>query len=308
MKPVPNYIEECEHKVTEPFNLLLHKIPKSFRIPLGIFGILLFWVIGQLIGGIIGNLVNRKNSTISPMVISNSQVLSPKNLDEAKVLQAMNDRCNTTNNFEPTIWDIRSMRVTEVDRDTGEPKSYGAKQDEKEGSYQSLMVYKIPCSLPLEATISAEIRSKFSMGLIYEFEDVLQIIVGDGDMRSIRYKIHKSNDRKYGWDYIYYPNGSSKITHRISENGITSDSQIDFTIKLRAMDQEEIEIQIVLSYKPIGGNYKTQEFPPVRVKSFNYNLSQNIGKFTRVGLNDYSFKGTESEFIPLRFSIHSPAR
>lgn len=317
MKPIgkkayPNYLGEINQTRVNFFNAVFHLLKENFfflfpglrkRARIIKWLVVLSFVFVPLLSWIIfflqGNISKRSEAPI----VSTQINFSPNDLSEAKVLQAMTDKCNTENNFDSNIWDTTSMRVVEKDQDTGEPKLFGAKQDEKEGSFQSLMVYKIPCKLPLTATISAEIRSEISIGLIFEFEDVLQVILGDGDMRSLRYKTHTLEARKYGWEYVYDIN-DKKITHWIS-GAIAPGSQVDMTIKLRAAEIDEIEVQVELSYRSVNGSYTTQKFSTVRMKAYNYNLQQNIGKYLRVGINDFLFKGTQSTIKPQRFKVQS---
>lgn len=238
---------------------------------------------------------------ISPI----AQLPSPQNLDEAKAQQALKNGCTTTNNFESNVWDTRAMRIVEKDPDTGDPITYGV---QKNDAFQSLMVFKIQCPLPLIATISAEMQNKNSYGLIFEYDNVFQVIVGDGDVRSVRYKVHSEEKRQSGWKYVYGDNGK-KITHWLPENQkIASGSEIGLTVNINIVGNGKIEISVGLSYKPIGGGYTSLIFPPIHIETYKYDTVQNIGRFIRVGLNDYSYEGNEAIIAPLRFSIISGQR
>lgn len=230
------------------------------------------------------------------------QSISSKNFDEAKVKQAFDDKCNTANNFERPLWKTGSMRVISWDEDTGEPDLYGAKQAEP---YQSLMVYEIPCQLPLVATVSATIHSPSSIGMVFEFDGVLQVILGDGDLRSIRYKTDTLGSRKMGWRYVIDEDKGIPLTHWLP-NGekITVGTQVDWTISFHS-NEEKIEAQVSLSYQLRNGWYQTQVFPWVQIGVQSYNPIQNVGRFIRVGINDQLYKGTQSAIRFRHFSIRS---
>lgn len=299
-------IEKSKKQALQSFFRLLHWVPS---VPRNIFFYILgiFLAIGLAIG-VLNNYVQFfswvvetfiAQKTISPMSKTNSSntIPVPKNIDDGKVLQAMDSKCNTTNSFERSIWKTGSMQVVSRDDDTGEPIMYGAKQDEP---YQSLMVFEFACELPLVATISAIIQSPQSIGLVFEYDGVLQILLGDGDKRSIRYKTHTMEARRYGWEYVY-----DKDDHKITQwipDGVEQGSQIDLTIVMMPVGKGEIEIQVSLSYLHAVGEYTVETFPPVIVKAYNYNFQQNIGKYIRVGINDFLYKGNQSKISFLRFS------
>ncbi len=230
------------------------------------------------------------------------QTISLKNIDDAKVMQAVDDRCNTSNNFERTLWKTGSMRIISWDADTGEPDLYGAKQEEP---YQSLMVYEIPCQLPLVATVSATIQSPSSLGMVFEFDGVLQVILGDGDLRSIRYKTDTLGSRKMGWRYVPEPTKGTPLTHWLpDEEKVSTGTQVDWTISLRSKE-ESIEVQVSLSYQLRSGQYKTHIFPQAQMNVQSYNIEKNVGRFIRVGINDQLYKGTQSAIRFRHFSIRS---
>ncbi len=314
-EPPPLYSSKSERKAKRFFDYLLHRIvglfPTKHRNQVAGFivslitsflicGAFITYVIVPLdyVQGFVSNLDHPKVVTpISPPTTS-----LPRSLKEARVQESMKDGCNTSNNFEPNIWDTQSMRVIETDSDTGDPVSYGVQKNE---SYQSLMVYKVRCPLPLVATVSAEMQSQNSLGLIFEYDNIFQVIVGDGDTRSIRYKVHNQEKRQLGWEYVY-GNDGKKITHWLPVNQkIAPGSEIGLTVEVKVISNQEIQVEIGLSYMPMRGFYTSVDFPPVMVQTYKYDTAQNIGRFIRVGLNDFSFEGNEAIIAPLHFSVRS---
>lgn len=264
------------------------------------------WLLREPITSVYSFVVRSNDNNNSALFVNqaneNNQVLSIKNINEAKVMQAIEDRCNTTNNFERSLWKTRSMRVISWDADTGEPDLYGAKQEEP---YQSLMVYEIPCQLPLVATVSATIHSPSSIGMVFEFDGVLQVILGDGDLRSIRYKTDTLGSRKMGWRYVSDPTKKVPLTHWLPDGEkITVGTQVDWTTSFH-LSEEKIEAQVSLSYKSRSGQYKTHIFPWVQISVQSYNPVQNVGRFIRIGINDQLYKGTQSAIRFRHFSIRS---
>ena len=268
--------------------------------------VFVFWSLREPITSVYSFVFRSNDNNNSALFVNQAnetnQVLSIKNIDEAKVMQAIDDRCNTNNNFERSLWKTRSMRVISWDADTGEPDLYGAKQEEP---YQSLMVYEIPCQLPLVATVSATVQSPASIGMVFEFNGVLQIILGDGDLRSIRYKTDTLGSRKMGWRYVSDSTKGTPLTHWLPDGEIISaGTQVDWTMSLRS-NKENIEVQVSLSYQSRNDQYKTHVFPWVQMSVQSYNTDQNLGRFIRVGINDQLYKGTQSAIMFRHFSIRS---
>lgn len=312
MRPASGYTRKIQAEVEKKYNKIhqavVQVLPEGLRpyyvnwiaIVIVVLGILI------IISGFfpIKDLFFSGKKTLSPLSRNEyiMQSSSPKNLDEAKIKQAVDDKCNTTNNFERSLWKTGSMRVISWDADTGEPDLYGAKQEEP---YQSLMVYEIPCQLPLVATVSATIHSSSSIGIVFEFDGVLQVILGDGDLRSIRYKTDTLGSRKMGWRYVPDPTKGVPLTHWLPDGGkITVGTQVDWTISFHS-NEEKIEAQVSLSYKSRNGQYKTNIFPWVLISVQSYNPVQNVGRFIRIGINDQLYKGTQSTIKFRHFSIRS---
>jgi hypothetical protein len=307
-KPRKDYIEQAEKLIRSPVNSTLDHIERFLSsLPflrnhtdkigkwLVIFVASIIFVVGLI------DYFSSNKPVVSPLPDS-GVITSSQNLSNSKVQKALQEGCNTSNNFEPNIWDTRAMRVVERDPDTGDPISYAAQQG---SSFQSLMLYKVQCPLPLIATASAEMQSKNSLGLIFEYDNVFQVIIGDGDTRSIRYKVHSEEKRQIGWNYVYGQDGN-KITHWLP-NGqkIVPGSEVGLTVQARIVGNGEIEIKVSLSYKPVNGDYTGVSFPAVQLKTYKYDTVQNIGRPIRVGLNDFSFEGNEAIFVPLHFSVMS---
>lgn len=315
MSPANGYPNEIQNAFEKKQNVVYKIIVKCFPERLRPRFISIFanikivnWIFGS-IGVIIGvflplvGLVFPNKTTVTPLP-NNEYLASPssKSLNEEKVKQAFDDKCNTSNSFERSLWKTGSMRVLSWDEDTGEPDLYGAKQEEP---YQSLMVYEIPCQLPLIATVSATIHSPFSIGMVFEFDGVLQVILGDGDLRSIRYKADTLGSRKMGWRYVFDPIKETPLTHWLPDGGkITVGTQVDWTISLHS-NEEKIEAQVLLSYKSRNGQYETHVFPWTQISVQSYNTDQNVGRFIRIGINDQLYKGTQSAIRFRHFSIRS---
>lgn len=228
----------------------------------------------------------------------------PETSDQVIAMQTATTPCNTSNNFEPTIWKkTDSFRVATRNQDTGEPEYLAAKT---EPPYQSQMIYPFACPLPFITIISVKIKSKGSIGLHYEYDGVFQVILGDGDRRAIRYKRDTEGTRKSGWEYIRQEpkEGGKIITHWLPRE-IEVGSQVDLTIKAEA-EQDSLKITVSVDYKAEESNkYKGVGFDPVIFSVKSFNTQKNIGKFSRVGINDEKFKGQQSQVSFLRFSIKS---
>ncbi len=227
------------------------------------------------------SLLAPKDSKQIIQVINKTDLESPRTVEEANVLEASINSCDTRNHFEGNIWSRKSFRVITWNTDTHEPEYVAAPTDPP---HQALMLYPFECPLPLTATISATIRGKDSIGLVFEYDGVFQIILGDGDNRATRYKIDTSGIRNYGWDYVY--EGEKKLTHWLRENGIEQGSQVDLTINIRPLHENTFALTTSVDYRQNRSSYIKEKFETITLDVSSFNLLRNNGRSIRVGIND----------------------
>lgn len=231
----------------------------------------------------------------------NQNSTSPANPQELLLQKTAESPCNTTNLFEESIWQKKdSFRVLTENPDTKEPEYFGAKTTPP---YQSQMIFPFECSLPLISTTSAIISSEQSAGIQFEYEGVFQVILGDGDLKAVRYKKDTLGTRKEGWLYLKNSQGK-KITHWL-EGNITPGTEIYLTTKIET-ENNQIKLTVIVDYKPQNNeNYIKKELEPVYLKVNSYNIQKNPGKRIRIGINDEKFEGTQAKIKFLKFQLHS---
>ena len=237
---------------------------------------------------------------ISPVLIEKDdrQYLVSTTVENEKVKSVMSTPCNTKNNFEPTIWKRNNFRVITTNNDSGDPEYVGAIQKEP---FQSLMIYPFDCPLPLIATISATIRSEKSIGLIFEYGGVFQIVVGDGDKKAIRYKIDTQGIRNFGW--VYVKHSGKTLTRWLKYDGIAFGSQVDLTVKITPRSENTLSVVSAINYRTSKSPYQQETLESLDIDVQSFNLQQNNGRQIRVGVND---REGLSEIKFDQFFIESP--
>ena len=163
------------------------------------------------------------------------------------------------------------------------------------GQFQGTKRYPFECELSWIATISATPRKPGSIGLFVEYEDVIKVIIGDGDRTT--WKVEKNdNGRREEW---------KQVNKQKLDNGkISTDKQFTVIIKALRNGKHAIDLELSLNYVPEDKTGYVWEFHKINnVSPKALNLDVNPFHKFRVGVNDWRFKGKGSELKLGNFSV-----
>lgn len=164
---------------------------------------------------------------------------------------------------------------------------------------QASVVSSFGCPLPLVATASATLIRGKSMGFFLEFENVIKVIIGDGDRRFIDLKVNRSGKRSgenSGWVSIFDESGSGRP--KLSQE-IEWGTEVNLVVSVRSLGGDlEVGVQV----------YRNSSAEPIEfVKRItpNFNPRLPVTKKFILGVNESKYHGKESDIKMGSFSVKS---
>jgi hypothetical protein len=135
------------------------------------------------------------------------------------------------------------------------------------------------CNLPLISSVSVIPKSLKSIGLFWEFENIVKVLLGDGDNKSLKIEVNENGDR-----------GPWKAYKRYLDRRIEKNKEVILTTKLKVVDSSVV---MVVEINQVGWSSPIiiDDIPPLKPA---FLLNVNMEKKIRVGISDSLYKGLGS--------------
>lgn len=158
------------------------------------------------------------------------------------------------------------------------------------GGYQAVVRTPWGCKLPFIARIRVYPKEGPSLGLIFEYEDMFRILIGDGDRKTIKVQQNKWNIRGE-WPDV--PLDNDKLTNTIEDG-----EEVLVYVKSKVTNDEVlVEINIYHS------KYQSVETFNAHFIPTGANFNQEESRRFRIGMNDSFYNGLGSIIRMDTFSI-----